>query len=587
MDDDLIQRRRWWTLGVLVIALLIVILDNTILNVALRTIQSDLEASQGQMQWAVDSYILVFAGLLVTFGVLGDRLGRRKVLLFGMIAFGVASAVTAFSQSSGQLIFFRAVMGIGAAAVQPQTLSIIQNVFKPHERGKAIGIWAGASGAAIALGPITGGLLLKFFWWGSVFLVNVPIVIIGVIGIWFLVPESKDPKPSKLDPIGVVLSIIGLVALVFGIIRGGNSNEWLTLQAGGAIVLGVVFMVAFVLFERRSSHPAIDMSLFTNRVFSAGTIALSCAFFALMGSTFYLAYFLQVIRGYTPLAAGVALIAVAIAVMIAAPVSARLVPRFGANRIAAFGLLLAGVALSCYAFFSADTPQWVVEVVMFTQGAGMGMTISPTTAAVMGTVARERAGAGSAVTNTARQVAGALGVAIIGCVLAVGFRSSLGSSRPADVARQLDASIAGSAGASLPDSARVGPSVRSDTSESIGGSLEFADAARRALEKRAQLAEDAGAQPDPQQRAEATAVLTGFVDDAKDSFLHAMKHASLTAGAVDIVGAACAYFFLADRRRRSDDVADDGDEPTPDPDESMPDAATARPDLTKSADVTV
>jgi MFS family permease len=188
--------------------------NNTILNVALKTVQEDLDASQSQMQWAVDSYALVFAGLLITWGVLGDRLGRKKVLLFGMAAFGVTSALCSFAGSPGTLIAFRALMGIGAAAVQPQTLSIIQNVFEPKERAKAIGIWAGASGMAIALGPIAGGLLLKYFWWGSIFLVNVPIVIVGLVAIAALVPESKNPRPGRLDPAGVLLSIVALVTLV-------------------------------------------------------------------------------------------------------------------------------------------------------------------------------------------------------------------------------------------------------------------------------------------------------------------------------------------------------------------------------------
>jgi MFS family permease len=242
MDDNLIHRRRWAILSVLVLCLLVVILDNTILNVALKTIQEDLGASQSEMQWAIDSYALVFAGLLITGGVLGDRLGRKRMLLFGMATFGVTSALCSFAGSPTTLVLFRALMGIGAAAVQPQTLSIIQNVFEPAERPKAIGIWAGASGMAIALGPIAGGLLLKYFWWGSIFLVNVPIVIAGVIGIALLVPDSKDPRPGRLDPAGVLLSIVALVVLVYGVIQGGNTNKWLQWDTSGAIVLGIVLL---------------------------------------------------------------------------------------------------------------------------------------------------------------------------------------------------------------------------------------------------------------------------------------------------------------------------------------------------------
>ena len=202
----------------MVICLLVVILDNTILNVALRTIQDDLSASQSEMQWAVDSCALVFAGLLIVWGVTGDRVGRKRILLLGTVLFGVTSALCSFAQSPTELIVYRALMGIGVAAVQPQTLSVIQNVFEPAERPKAIGIWAAFSGLAIAIGPIAGGALIKFFWWGSVFLVNVPIVIIGVALIVVLVLESRDPSPGKFDPLGTVLSMVALVVLVYGII---------------------------------------------------------------------------------------------------------------------------------------------------------------------------------------------------------------------------------------------------------------------------------------------------------------------------------------------------------------------------------
>src|SRR6266571_4579828 len=304
MDETLVHRRRWAILGVLVLCLLVVILDNTILNVALKTIQEDLGASQSEMQWAIDSYALVFAGLLITGGVLGDRLGRKRVLIFGMVAFGATSALCSFASSPTQLIFFRALMGIGAAAVQPQTLSIIQNVFEPSERPKAIGIWAGAAGMAIAIGPIAGGALIKYFWWGSIFLVNVPFVIVGVVAIFFLVPDSKNPRPGRLDPAGVVLSIVALVVLVYGVIQGGNSNEWLRWNSLGAILLGCALLAAFVYVQAHSPNPTIDVDLFRNRHFTAGVVAIAVTFFVLMGSTFYLAYFMQAVRGYTALAAG-------------------------------------------------------------------------------------------------------------------------------------------------------------------------------------------------------------------------------------------------------------------------------------------
>lgn len=532
MDAETIHKRRWAILAVLVICLLVVILDNTILNVALKTIQGDLGASQSQMQWAVDSYALVFAGLLIPGGVLGDRLGRKGFLLFGMIAFGATSALCSFANSPATLILFRALMGIGAAAVQPQTLSIIQNVFEPHERPKAIGIWAGASGMAIALGPIAGGLLLKFFWWGSIFLVNVPIVIVGVIAIFFLVPTSRDPHPHRLDPAGVVLSTAALVILVFGVIEGGNSNEWLRWNTLGAIVLGVVLLGLFVWYQARSDHPTIDVSLFKKRHFSAGAATISTTFFTLMGATFYLAYYLQAVRDYTALAAGVALIAVAAAVMIASPLSAKLVHRFGPRVVAGTGMLLFAIAMGSYALARQTQPQWVIEIQMLVMGTGMGLTMQPATVAIMSAVPREKAGAGSAVNNTVRQVAGALGVAILGSILSVGFRAHVGTDATEQVAHRLN----------LPASV-----VHADDTQSIGNAGEFIGRAQAELKKQAEAAHLDEAQA-AQLKATAQKELGGFMQHARESFMSAMHVTSLCAGLVGLLGSLIAFRFFPSKR---------------------------------------
>jgi EmrB/QacA subfamily drug resistance transporter len=548
MDETLIHRRRWAILGVLVLCLLVVILDNTILNVALKTIQQEIGASQSQMQWAVDSYVLVFAGLLVAAGVLGDRLGRRRVLLFGMAAFGTTSALCSFAGSPGTLILFRALMGVGAAAVQPQTLSIIQNVFAPGERAKAIGIWAGASGIAIALGPIAGGLLLKYFWWGSIFLVNVPIVVVGVIAIAVLVPESKDPRPGRLDPAGVLLSMLALVVLVYGVIQDGDTNEWLRWDTSGAVALGVALLALFVWSQRRSTHPTIDMTLFKNPHFTSGAVAIAMTFFALMGSTFYLAYYLQAVRGYTPLAAGVAMIAVAAAVMIAAPLSARLSQRFGPRVVTGAGLTIFGLTLMSYLFSTQAMPQWVIEVQMFCMGTGMGLTMSPATNAIMGAVPREKAGAGSAVTNTVRQLAGALGVAILGSILAVAFRSDLGSNAASRLAHQLDGPAA--VGAQLPPAARVGPAVTAHSTQSIGDAFDFAGSAAKALGARGKLPAPARVDRGRLARTEAAdrAALAKFVVSSKAAFMSGMHITSVFAGLSALLGALVAFVFLPSRR---------------------------------------
>ena len=223
------DRRKWVVLGVLIISLFSVVLDNTVLNVALKTIAEPsvgLGASQSQLEWAINAYTLVFAGLLFTFGVIGDRVGRKRMLIIGMALFGLASLISSYAQTPAELIWARAGMGFGGAAVMPQTLSIITNVFDPRERPKAIGVWASAVGVAIAVGPVTGGVLLNHFWWGSVFLINVPLTAIAVVAISLLVPESKSPSPGRVDYLGVLLSIAGLVLLVYGIIRGGDAGSW-------------------------------------------------------------------------------------------------------------------------------------------------------------------------------------------------------------------------------------------------------------------------------------------------------------------------------------------------------------------------
>ena len=553
MDEATIQKRRWAILGVMVVCLLVVILDNTILNVALKTIQQDLGASQSQMQWAVNSYALVFAGLLIPAGVFGDRFGRKTVLLLGMLAFGSTSLLCSYAHNPTELILYRALMGIGAALVQPQTLSIIQNVFAPNERAKAIGIWAGASGIAIALGPITGGLLLKYFWWGSIFLVNVPIVIVGLIAIWVLVPNSKDPNPGRVEPTTILLLVSALVILVYGVIQGGNTNDWLSWDSIGAIALGAVLLAYFVYREGHSTHPTIDVHLFRNRQFAAGSAAIAFTFFALMGATFYLAYFMQAVRGYTPLAAGVALIAVAGGMIFFAPRSAKLSERFGSRLVTGTGMTLFGLAMVTYAFVDATTPQWVIEVQMFVMGSGMGLTMAPATNAIMSAVPREKAGAGSAVNNTVRQVAGALGVAILGSILAVSFRGGIGPNAPANLAAKLDQPAA--VINQLPADTQVKTYVRSDSSQSIGNAFDFVANASKALERRGQLPQAGGlsAAQIAAQKAQASADINSFISDSKSSFVDAMGIASIVAAIIAWIGAAIAFRYLPKRPSSTDE----------------------------------
>jgi EmrB/QacA subfamily drug resistance transporter len=448
-----VNPNRWKILAVLVVSLLVVVLDNTVLNVALKTIQEDLQATQSELVWAINSYTLVFAALLFTWGVLGDRFGRKRILVIGLTLFAIASALTAFASSPEQLILFRGLMGVGGASVLPVTLAIITVTFPPQERGKAIGTWAAAVGAAVALGPIVGGVLLEhpewFNWltgndWGSVFFINVPIIAAGIVGILMLVPETKNPNYSKLDPIGLVLSIIGLLMLVYGIQEAG----WTEPSTYAWIGAGVVVIVAFLVFESRTSHPSLDLSLFKIRSFTVSLTGVSLAFAALQGSLLFLAFYYQIVRGWSPLQSGLLTLPFAVGQLLAAPRSAKMVQRFGARRVIPFGVSLAIVGMLMIATLPVDAPVWYLVLVGFIFGFGLGNVIAPSTTRMTLATPPSRSGSGSAVQNTVRQVAAALGVAVISSVVATVYSNQItpvleGSDLPADLLPVATDSIGG------------------------------------------------------------------------------------------------------------------------------------------------
>ena len=426
MTDGSGHPRRWAILGVLMVSLLIVVLDNTVLNIALPTIQEDLQATQSELVWAVDAYIVVFAALLYTWGVLGDRYGRKRIIIIGLLVFGAASALSAFSPTPEWLVVTRGIMGIGGAAVMPVTLAIITVVFPPAERGRAIGIWAAAVGGAVALGPVLGGLLLQHpewsNWltgndWGSVFLINVPVVIIGLIGVLRVVPETKNPEPAPLDLIGLVLSFVGMLLLVYGIIHSSAETAWLTAGVILPITAGIAILAGFLFYESRSEHKSFDVSLFRNRGYAISLTAVCLAFFALMGLTFTLPFYLQIVRGFDTLTAGLMFLPFAIGQLISAPRSAKAVERFGYKAVMGTGLIF--VAVTLYAMTQLDLESSIPLLLLgfFLFGLGMGSVISPATAVMQNVLPLSRAGAGSAVQNTVRQLAGALGVAVVGSVL--------------------------------------------------------------------------------------------------------------------------------------------------------------------------
>jgi EmrB/QacA subfamily drug resistance transporter len=447
MDSQTIFRRRWGILTVLIVSLLAIVIDNTVLNVALKTIaepHGGLGASQSQLEWAINSYTLVFAGLLFTFGVIGDRIGRKRMLMIGLILFGIGSLLSAYSRSPDQLIFARAAMGLGGAAVMPQTLSIISNVFEPHERPRAIGIWASAVGIGVAIGPVLGGLLLAHFWWGSVFLINVPVTIAGAIAVALLVPESRNPERVGIDVPGVLLSIAGLILLVYGIVQGGDSGSWVHPSVLGPIVGGLAVLAVFAWHETRTRYPALDVRLFRDRRLSASVGALALVFFGMGGVYFFVSFYTQNVLGYSAMDAGLLTVPFAVGQLLLSPRSAALVRRYGAKAVGTGGMLLMSVALAGYALLGTTPQIWLLSLLFFVQGAGIGVAMPAATSAVMDVLPRERAGAGSALTNTARQIGVALGVAVLGSILAQSYNHAL-----SPTLASLPAAARGAAGGSI------------------------------------------------------------------------------------------------------------------------------------------
>jgi EmrB/QacA subfamily drug resistance transporter len=466
MEQTTGHPRRWAILGVLVFSLLAVVLDNTILNVAMKTIADPVEglgATQSELEWAINSYTLVFAGLLFTFGIIGDRKGRKRMLMVGMAMFGLSSLASAYAQDPTQLIAARAAMGLGGAAIMPATLAIISNVFPPRERGRAIALWTSGVGLAVAIGPVTGGLLIEHFWWGSVFLVNVPIVIVSVILIASVVPESRDLRPTRLDPVGVVLSVIGLVALTYGIVRGG---ELATLAHAEVVVpgaVGLLVLAAFVWWERRVEHPAFDVRNFRNPRFSSAIGMIGIVFFSMMGGMFFLTFYLQIVRGYTPLQAGALMIPFAAAQLIFSTLSQKVNDRFGAKLSATVAMVVITLSLASYALFDQNTPIVIVEIVFFVQGAAMANLMPPATTAIMESLPPQKAGVGSAMSNTVRQLSGALGVAVLGSVLSAVYRGEIApalAALPEEARHEAGESSMGTVAAAQGDPAVLGPAFR-------------------------------------------------------------------------------------------------------------------------------
>jgi EmrB/QacA subfamily drug resistance transporter len=417
--------RRRPILAVLCLSLLIVVIDNTILNTALPTLARDLDASTTDLQWITDAYTLTFAALLIVAGALGDRYGRRKALLFGLGIFAAGSAAAAVSTGADMLIAARALMGVGGAFVMPATLSILTAVFPPRERAAAIGAWSAVTGIGIVAGPTLGGLLLNHFYWGSVFWINVPLVAIALVAVLLVIPGLPGRRTgARLDLLGAALSAVAMTAVIDAVIEGperGWTDRVTLLEA----LAGLVLFAAFVVRELATANPLIDVRVFRHRAFSAATSAVALTFFALFGSLFALTQYLQLVRDYSPLSAGLRALPFAGAVMVVAPLSTLLVRRFGARIVVPAGLALmgAGLLLLTRSTTTTDYPIMAIEVAVM--GAGMGLVMAPASESIMSVLPPEQAGVGSAVNDTVQELGGSLGVAVIGSVVSASFRHAV------------------------------------------------------------------------------------------------------------------------------------------------------------------
>ena len=453
--------RRWQALIVLAVSLLVISVGNTILNVALPTIQTELDASSSELQWIVDGYLLVYAGLLLAAGTLGDRFGRRRALVTGLSVFAAGSVLAAVSDSSSALIASRALMGVGAAGIMPTTLSILTNIFPERERPKAIAIWSAVAGLGVAIGPIGGGWLIEHLDWRWIFLFNLPAVAACLIGAYALVPESRDPAKPKLDVVGALLSIAGLSAVVWGLIEA-PARGWTSATTLGAFAAGAVILAAFAVWERRVEQPMLELSVFRNRRFSAASASITVVYFALMGVIDFMTSYLQSVLGYGALEAGYRMLPIAIGMIVAAKSAVALTARLGTKVVVASGLAIVAGALVMTTGFDASTGDGALCLALGLMGAGIGFAMVPATESIMGSLPREKAGIGSAMNDVVREVGGTLGVAVLGSVLAGAYASTMDpavAALPADAAeaasdsvgaaQQVGTQIGGSSGADL------------------------------------------------------------------------------------------------------------------------------------------
>jgi EmrB/QacA subfamily drug resistance transporter len=411
------ENRKWWTLGAVAFGLFMIMLDNTVVNVALPSIERDLHVSISSLEWVVTAYALTFAALLITGGKLGDLFGRKRIFVVGIAIFTLASLACGLAPSSGILIGARAVQGVGAALMNPASLSIITATFPPRERGQAIGIWAGVSAMALAIGPLVGGLIVDNINWNWIFFINVPVGVAGILVSQLVIRESRDTSHEQsVDLPGLALSSAGLFALTYALIEG-NKHGWTSPEILGLFAAAVVLLVAFVLVEHFQRLPMLDLSLFKIGSFTGANLVAMLVSLGMFGVFFFVSLYIQNILGWTPTQAGASFLPMTLLIILVAPVAGRTSDRIGSRWLMGVGMTLVGVSLLLYQRVGLHSTFWTLLPAMLLGGVGMAMTMSPMTAAAMGSVPVDKAGVGSGVLNSFRQVGGSLGIALMGAIL--------------------------------------------------------------------------------------------------------------------------------------------------------------------------
>ena len=410
-------RRKWFTLVAVSFGLFMIMLDNTVVNVALPTIQQDLDADLSELQWIVAGYALAFAALMLTGGKVADAYGRRLIFVLGIVIFTLASLWCGLADSGEMLIAARVVQGAGAALMNPATLSIIAATFPPAERGAAIGIWAGVSALALAIGPLVGGLLTEHLGWNWIFFVNIPVGILGIAASFLLIDESKDETHERLDLPGLITSGIGLFALTYGLIEA-NEYGWSSARIVGAFATAAVALVVFLLLERHQHAPMLPLDLFRNRTYTGANTVMLLVALAMFGVFFFVSLYMQNILGFSPVQTGAAFLPMTVLIILIAPIAGRTTDRIGSRSLMTIGMLLVAAELLYFSRLEADSTFWNLLPGLLVGGAGMAMTMTPSAAAATRAVPVDKAGVGAAVLNAFRQVGGSLGIALMGAIMA-------------------------------------------------------------------------------------------------------------------------------------------------------------------------